>query len=959
VTQPTSASDWRWTSLHLLGLWSFAVAEPLYEVLRRNREFFVAHRSGPLDLFLFSVTVSLILPLAVALVAATLGHVWLRAGRWLHVSLVATLAAAIASQILAGSTSLGVIPHFAVAATAGALAATAYARVPLAGTFVTALSPATIVFPALFMLHPAMAPFVRPKPAGADSRAVLQGATPPIVLVVFDQLPLTSLMTDNGQLDLDRYPGFASVARESTWYRNASTVAELTGWAVPPILTGLRPRRGALPTTADYPNNLFTMLADDYRFEVEEPITDLCPDSLCPEGDDGWRARLLGSVLDAGVVYLHLTVPADLRDHLPSLTQDWKNFLRNQHWQQRWIRHRDDDRRAGPRDFIAGVSADDPQPTLYFLHALLPHEPYLFLSTGQQFTEDGWMAGLAEDRWVNEEWPVMQAYRRHLVQLSYVDALVGQLVARLKSEGLWDKALVVLTADHGVSFRPGRPFRMLQRETLPDIAPVPLFVKLPGQREGSVSDRNVQSVDIIPTIADAIDADLPWQLDGVSALGDAAPPPTKRIQHQAATRTMEIDAADLARRRDEAARRKVRWFGTGRTDGVVPIAGTHAELVGRKVSELDAADADDFRVLVEGPARYLAFDPSAAVVPAVLSGLVDDGRGLTRDARLAIAVNGVVRATTTTYKSPRGAWTALISPLAFHAGRNDLEVFVIDDGVFATTLRRAYALGDMPETLNLVSNAARTYWAVGQEGFHGVEPGPIWYRWTMGEARVTVPPVSTPAPKSLRIGLWAVPPGGTPLRLTLNDCVVFDGNVEDAPWYRTFALDGCRLATPRGTLRIAISSRTFMPGHDGRTLGLAVGTLNLFDQPWPPADAAGDSPRAALRAVDATNPISGPVVTVALENIGDTIWLGPDAIANGPAGLELTWFAAGGTAVLARTLVPLVHTFYPGDRERIYLPTAPPRPLPGTAWDLAIQPLDSHGRVIPTATACRVRIDRG
>ena len=804
-----------------------------------------------------------------------------------------------------------------------------------------------------------MAAFVHPKPLGAG-KATLQGTRPPIVVVVFDQLPLTSLMADNGELDLDRYPGFASLARESTWYRNASTVAELTGWAIPPILTGLRPRPGALPTAADYPNNLFTALSDVYRMEVEEPITDLCPDSICPVDDERSRGRLVGSLLDASVVYLHLTLPQQLRGRLPALTQDWKNFLRGQHWRQRWINSSDDDRRAGPQEFIAGVSADDPQPTLYFLHALLPHEPYVFLPTGQRFTEDGSMTGLDGGRWVNEEWPVAQAYRRHLVQLSYVDALVGQLVARLKSEGLWDKALVVLTADHGGSFRPGSPFKGLDEDTLPDIAPVPLFVKLPGQHAGGVSDRNVQSVDIVPTIADVLDADLPWRPNGVSALASTSPPATKRIQHQGATRTMEVDAAELARRRDEAARRKVRWFGTGRTDGIVPIASTHAEMIGRKVSELGAADGDDIRVLVDGPARYMAFDPRAPVVPAVLSGLVDDGRGRTLDARLAIAVNGVVQATTSTYTSPHGAWTALVPPHAFHSGRNDLEVFVIDDRESATRLRRAYALGDFPQTLNLVANGARTYWAVGQEGFHGVEPGPIWYRWTMGEALITVPPASTPAPKSLRIGLWVVPPGGTPLRLTLDDCVVFDGQVEAAPWYRTFPLDGCRLATPRRTMRIVISSRTFTPGgHDRRTLGLAVAALNLFDEPWPPAEAAGGSPRAALGVVDATPPVSGPVVTVALENVGDTIWLGPDAVADGPAGLGLTWYAAGGTAVLARTLVPLPHTFYPGDRERIPLPTAPPRPLPGTAWDLAIQPLDNHGRAVPTATPCRVRIVRG
>jgi sulfatase-like protein len=956
VNQPTSASDWQRRTLHLLALWAFAVAEPLYSVLRNNREFFVAHRSGPLDLFLLIVALSLALPLLLALLVATIGHLWPPAGRGLHLALVATLAAALASQVLARSANLTPVTHLLLAGAAGVLVAGAYARVALAGTFLTASSLAVIVFPAIFLLHPSMRPFLHPTGAGASRQASLRGTRPPIVFVVFDQLPLTSLMTDDGQLDLDRYPGFAALARESTWYRNASSVAELTGWAMPPILTGLRPQPGTLPTASDYPNNLFTMLSGGYRLEVEEPITGLCPYSLCPERDESSRTRLIRSALDASVVYLHLTLPQTLRSRLPPLTHDWKSFVRDQQWQQRWAHARDDDRRVPPRDFIAGVSADDPQPTLYFLHALLPHEPYLFLPTGQLFTEDGSLPGLDGERWVDEEWPVVQAYRRHLVQLAYVDTIVGQLVTRLKSEGLWTRALVVLTADHGVSFRPGRPFKGLEEDTLPDIAPVPLFVKLPGQHNAAISDRNVQSIDIVPTIADAIDADLPWQPDGISAIGNIPPPVAKRIQHESATRTMEVDAVEFARRRDDAARRKVRWFGTGSRDDIVPVASTHAELVGRRVSDLDTADANDVRVLVEEPTRFLRLDPAARVVPSVLSGLVDDWRGHTRSARLAIAVNGVVRATTTTYQSRKGAWAAFVPPHAFRAGRNDLEVFVIDEP--AGRLRRAYALGDPPKMLNLVSNSARDYWAIAHKGFHDPEPGPDWYRWTNGDsAQVIVPPTDRPPPRSMRIGLRAVPPHGTPLRLTVNECVVFDGRLETGPWFRTFSLDGCHLTTARAGVRVGIASRSFTRGGgDDRTLGVAVATLNLLDDPWPAAATSAGSSRATLKLVDAESPLSAPVMTVALENVGDTLWLGPEA--RGASGLELTWRAAGHAPVLARAVVPLGHTFYPGDRERAMLPTVPAQRLPGDAWDLTVQPLDGRGHPIPTEAACRVRVER-
>ena len=130
----------------------------------------------------------------------------------------------------------------------------------------------------------------------------------------------------------------------------------------------------------------------------------------------------------------------------------------------RWISARDADRREGPRRFVESISRADPQPTLYFLHALLPHEPYMYLRSGQQFTEDPRLFGLqGSGRWVHEPWPVVQAYAQHLLQLQYVDTIVGRITARLKAEGFYDKALIIVTGDHGVSFRPGRPFKGVDR----------------------------------------------------------------------------------------------------------------------------------------------------------------------------------------------------------------------------------------------------------------------------------------------------------------------------------------------------------------------------------------------------------------------------------------------------------------------------------------------------------------
>ena len=73
-------------------------------------------------------------------------------------------------------------------------------------------------------------------------------------------------MTRGGDIDAVRYPSFARLAKEGTWYPRATTAHEHTTGAVPAILTGRLPRSGSMPTLEDHPENLFTMLGETYQF---------------------------------------------------------------------------------------------------------------------------------------------------------------------------------------------------------------------------------------------------------------------------------------------------------------------------------------------------------------------------------------------------------------------------------------------------------------------------------------------------------------------------------------------------------------------------------------------------------------------------------------------------------------------------------------------------------------------
>jgi hypothetical protein len=667
----------------------------------------VAHRATALSLIGYVILVSLVIPGVFALAIAGLAALNRRLGRAALLSAVAVLVAVVASETFVKAGSLPGVTHLGVSLAIGIGVAWAYAAVPLVGTFVSMLSVGIVAFPVLFLMDAPMRPFLSPHDRTERAAVALGSSRPPIVVAVFDQLPLTSLLSDDDTIDPDQYPGFASLGADATWYRNASTAAELTGWAIPPILTGLRPRHDALPTTQDFPDNLFTALAGGYRYEVEEPITDLCPDRLCTADLPPLMDRLATMVIDSGVVVAHVMTPTDYVLLLPPLTEDWRNFVRDQGIGRRWVSERDQDRRVGPQEWIAGISAGDPQPTLYYMHALLPHEPYIYLPTGQRILDGGRMPALMTGGlWANDEWAVAQIYQRHLLQVRYVDRLVGELVLRLKHEGLWDRALVVVTADHGVSFRAGRSYKEVDEKNLADIMSVPLFIKLPGQHGGGVSDRNVQSVDVMPTIADVLDVSLPWQTDGRSALGNPPPPANKLIQYFGATRSLDIDTAELAGLRQQAVRRRLALFDRADPD-VSPAIAVHHELIGQPLSALTLIDDPGLTTTVDSADRFLHFDPQAPDVGPRLDGIVRDATGTPVAATLAVAVNGVVRATTRTFTFdgwPAGKWQVFVPPRHFAKGANAVRVFVIkDDRNGAIHLDQAFALNGPPANASSVN----------------------------------------------------------------------------------------------------------------------------------------------------------------------------------------------------------------------------------------------------------------
>ena len=107
------------------------------------------------------------------------------------------------------------------------------------------------------------------------------------------------------------------------------------------------------------------------------------------------------------------------------------------------------------------------------------------------------------------------AIDRYDSSIAYTDQAIGRLIDGLEAAGLLETTLIVLTSDHGEAFGEGGHFL---HGSLDDAnLMVPLIFVDPRFPRGIVRvERQVRSVDIVPTLLELLDLPVPSNIDGVS-----------------------------------------------------------------------------------------------------------------------------------------------------------------------------------------------------------------------------------------------------------------------------------------------------------------------------------------------------------------------------------------------------------------------------------------------------------
>ena len=679
--------NWR-RALDIGSLSALALAHPLFDVLSQSPEFFVARNSTVAHVVSLACIVCVLVPVLLFGVVHTVARIRTGAGTLVHNAILAVLVIAMVMTWLNRVDGLAGWISVPLSVAAGVALAIGYRRAIPVQLFVTALSPAVIVVPSWFLLNDDVRDALVPT---AESFATVEfDEAPPVVFIVFDEFPLSSLLDENYEIDAGRYPNFSALAAHSYWFRNTTTVSSQTMWAIPAILSGTYPlERGAVPTRRYYPNNLFTVLSERYEMTVFGRFLRLCPASTCAH-DLAFPEETVGRlVADSAVVLAHILLPEPWTRYLPTVTGDWAGFAR-----ARWLREFDGNVEPNQRDaefdrFLASVEKGR-DAHLYFLHSLLPHMPFEYVPSGRRYRAPDYQGRRVNGKRLFEATDrgfVDALYQRHLLQVGFVDRLIGRLMDRLREQQVYDDALIIVTSDHGASYLQGFPRRALTYDTAPDIALVPLFVKLPGQLEGVVSDRNAQTIDILPTIADVLSISLPFGVDGQSLLGASRRGLEGNSFVRRTLNSVRLEPlGDVSSRSQASLQRKVSTLGTHSNTRLYDV-GPSAGLLGTDVSALAVARRSGVTLASSNFETFDEVDRSEPELPLHITGVLDTRRR--QPVQLAIALNGVIAATTESYRQD-GTWAfaAMLAEDMLRDGPNDVRLFTIERDRKPAVLRR-------------------------------------------------------------------------------------------------------------------------------------------------------------------------------------------------------------------------------------------------------------------------------
>jgi hypothetical protein len=364
--------------------------------------------------------------------------------------------------------------------------------------------------------------------------------------------------------------------------------AQRTTEAVPALLDGKWPTLRNYPFLEDHPINLFTLANGHKKLDVYQSITNLCPVGVCPN-----------------------KIPDEEREATFQVAA-FKDLTRK--------------------------ASNETTDAIHFTHILLPHRPWRFSTDGRLARE------LATDpRRGDVEDRRRDAYQALVRQFIATDALLLEFLNQLEESDNWNRTMIVVTADHGITFVPGESYRDKVNPnnpgTLEDIYRVPLFIKYPNQSSANVSDCPVSSIDILPTVLSVARIPHSTQLDGVD-LSSTCPQRTSRTVRWPYTRkdltTAFTAVLDRVKYYDK-------WVDADGSVDDMHRVGFSGSLMGSQVLTSNAPQRNGVQWTNVDPNSFVGIgDTPLSYVPARVSGRISTTEKLCSRCEGVLVVDGVI-----------------------------------------------------------------------------------------------------------------------------------------------------------------------------------------------------------------------------------------------------------------------------------------------------------------------------
>lgn len=512
---------------------------------------------------------------------------------------------------------------------------------------------------------------------GAKSDAEIGSKDISVLHIVLDEFPLAPLLDADGKINEERFPGFAELASVSTWYRNNLAASNFTHQAVPAVLASQVPAETSSPFISQYPKNIFTVFGGKTKVSGVEPVTSLCPLKVCPKAEQStfsFSASHMRSFLhDVSFVYGQRVFPPSVRSRIPSVDGAWGGFgAVADKFKEQYKNGALSQPNAVLNAVKNFVSSDEVEVSV--VHALVPHAPW-------RLTPDLRVAPISPEITTanpDSEDGVSDTYQTFLYQVGAADSMIREALKSLRTSGKWDKTLLVVTADHGISFIPSMPQRHTDFSDLDqaaDVYRIPTFIKYPGQQESAVSDCASTNLDLLPTIVDVTRTKTAWKFAGQS-LANGCPARTTR---EVVSATGEI--ADIDTGFEHARARSDHYSGiVPRDGGIERIAaiGQSSTLIGKP---LTSASVDsrvsswtiDQRSLLAGVSNQ-----RGAEVPSLLTGSVVISGQLEEGTEGIVTVDGVAAGVMGELSNSRSEvpFTVVLDYTRFTKGDHVVELFI-------------------------------------------------------------------------------------------------------------------------------------------------------------------------------------------------------------------------------------------------------------------------------------------